>query len=75
VIGLRELSLKDIPRVLPAISLLLAGSYLVFFVLMLLYVTDVLSRTTTITPMIWQWLGFSFSILWVFAHGLILGDK
>lgn len=75
VIGMRELKLKDIPRILPVISFLLAGAYLVFFVLMVLYLLEVVSRTSTITPMIWQWLGFSFSILWVYAHGLILGEK
>lgn len=75
VIGLREWSLRDIPRVLPVISFLLAGSYLVFFVLMVLYFMEVVTRTTAITPMIWQWLGFGFSILWVYAHGLVLGKK
>ena len=74
IIGLRELSLKSIPRLLPVISFLLAGSYLVFFVLVVLYELEVVSRTTAISPMIWQWLGFTFSIVWVFAHGLIL-DK
>ncbi|UCH60493.1 MAG: hypothetical protein JSV61_03185 [Anaerolineales bacterium] len=75
VIGLKEWSLKDLPRVLPVVSFSLAGAYLVFFVLMILYELDVVSRTTTVTPMIWQWLGFSLSILWVYTHGLILGKK
>lgn len=75
IIGVRELTLKDIPRSLPVISFLLAGSYLVFFILVILYELGVVSRTTSITPMIWQWLGFSFSILWVFMHGLVLGKK
>lgn len=75
IIGVRELTLKDIPRSLPVISFLLAGSYLVFFILVILYELGVVSRTTIITPMIWQWLGFSFSILWVFMHGLVLGKK
>lgn len=75
MIGLKELSLKNIPWILPAISFLLAGSYLVFFVLMVLYELEVVSRTTTISPMIWQWSGFTFSLVWVFAHGLILGRK
>lgn len=75
IIGVRELTLKDIPRSLPVISFLLAGSYLVFFILVILYELGVVGRTTSITPMIWQWLGFSFSILWVFMHGLVLGKK
>ena len=75
VIGLREWRLKEIPRLLPVICFLLAGSYLVFFVLMILYEQQVVSRTTAITPMIWQWIGFSLSLIWVFAHGLILGRE
>ncbi len=75
IIGLREWSLKDLPRVLPVVSFLLAGAYLVFFVLVILYEMGVLSRTSAVTPMIWQWFGFSLSILWVYAHGLLLGKK
>ncbi|HSF82905.1 MAG TPA: hypothetical protein VLA49_16845 [Anaerolineales bacterium] len=75
IIGVREWSLKDLPRVLPVVSFALAGAYLVFFVLVILYEMEMISRTTPITPMIWQWLGFSLSILWVYAHGLILGKK
>jgi len=75
IIGLKEWSLKNIPRVLPLISFLLAGSYLVFFFLMILYELEVVSRPTAVSPMIWQWLGFSFSILWVYDHGLILEKK
>jgi len=75
VIGLREWSLRNIPRLLPVISFSLAGAYLVFFVLMILYEMGVVSRTTSVTPMIWQWLGFGLSIIWVFAHGLALREK
>jgi len=75
IIGLREWSLKDLSRVLPVASFALAGAYMVFFVLMIMYEMDVISRTTTITPMIWQWLGFGLSILWVYTHGLILGKE
>jgi hypothetical membrane protein len=75
IIGGKEMSLKHIPRVLPAISFLQAGSFLVFFGLMILYELGVVSRTTAVSPMIWQWLGFTFSIAWVYAHGLILGRK
>lgn len=75
VIGMREWSLREIPRVLPVISFTLAGAYLVFFILMILYEMGVVSRTTPVTPMIWQWLGFSLSIVWVFVHGLVLGEK
>ena len=75
IIAGRELRLKSIPRLLPIISLSLAGAYLVFFVLMVLYELDIVTRTTPVRPMIWQWLGFSLSILWVFAHGLMLEER
>jgi hypothetical membrane protein len=75
IIAVRELKLNGIPRLLPVISLLLASAYVVFFVLMILYELDVVSWTTVVTPMIWQWLGFSLSILWVFAHGMMLNEK
>lgn len=75
IIGLREWSLKDIPRLLPTICFLVAGAYLTFFILVILYELGVVSRTTTITPMIWQWVGFGFSILWLFGHGIVLGKE
>jgi hypothetical protein len=75
VIGWKELTMNTIPRILPVISFLLAGAFLVFFVLMILSEFQIVPRTTAVMPMIWQWLGFGLSIVWVFAHGLILGEK
>jgi len=75
MIGWKELTINTIPRILAVISFLLAGAFLVFFVLMILYEFEIVTRNTAVTPMIWQWLGFGLSILWVFAHGLLLGEK
>jgi hypothetical membrane protein len=72
IIGLREWRLREVPRPLPVISWLLAGAYGVFFTLMVLYEMEVVGRNT---PVIWQWLGFALSIVWVYAHGILLGKR
>ena len=72
VIGLRECTLKAVPRLLPVMSFALAGAYSVFFALMVLYELDVVGRNT---PVVWQWLGFSLSIAWLLAHTLVLGKE
>jgi hypothetical membrane protein len=72
VIGLRECTLKAVPRLLPVMSFALAGAYGVFFALMVLYELDVVGRNT---PVVWQWLGFSLSIAWLLAHTLVLGKE
>jgi hypothetical membrane protein len=72
IIGLREWRLKEVPRPLPVISFVFAGAYGVFFTLMVLYEMELVGRGT---PVIWQWLGFALSIVWVFAHGIVLGRR
>ncbi len=71
LIGIKEWRLK-LPRLLPVISLLFAAAYGIFFTLVMLYEVGAVGRTA---PVIWQWLGFGLSIVWVFAHGLILGRE
>jgi hypothetical protein len=75
IIGVREMTLKRVPRLLPVISFLVAGSYLLFFVLMVLYEMGIVSRTTAVTPMPWEWLAIGLSIVWLFAHGLGLRQE
>jgi hypothetical membrane protein len=72
IIGLREWKLRDVPRALPVVSFALAGAYGVFFTLMVLYEMEVVGRGA---PVIWQWLGFALSIAWVYAHGILLGQR
>ena len=72
IIGLREWRLREVPRGLPVISFLLAGAYGAFFALMVLHEMGAVGRDT---PVIWQWVGFALSIVWVYAHGIILGRR
>ena len=70
IIFLKEWSLKSIPRVLPLLSLAMVLIYFVFVTLMVLYEQGVVSRAT---PVIWEWLAFLSSVVWVFAQSILLG--
>jgi hypothetical protein len=69
VIGSREWSLKAIPRLLPGICFIVVVVFSIFAVLIMLHERGLVSRST---PVIWEWLCFFFSIVWVFAHSLLL---
>lgn len=71
LIGIREWQLKLIPRLLPILSFLMVGVYIVFATLMMLYEGGVVGRTT---PVIWEWLCFVVSILWVLGQSIVLGN-
>jgi hypothetical membrane protein len=68
-IFIKEWSLEDVPKVLPILSLLVAVVYLVFASLVMLNAKGVVSRNT---PVIWEWLCFVISIIWVFAQSILL---
>jgi hypothetical membrane protein len=70
VIGLREWSFRRIPRILPILSFLIVAVFVVFATLMVLYERGAVSRAT---PVIWEWLAVSSSIVWLFAHSILLG--
>ena len=70
LIGIREWSLKGIPKILPALSFLMAAVFFVFTILVILYEQGVVSRST---PVIWEWLAVSTSVVWVFAQSVLLG--
>jgi hypothetical membrane protein len=72
LIGVREWRLKAVPRILPSLCFVVVATYLVFFILMMLYESGSVSRTT---PIIWEWLCATFLLVWVFAHSLILGRE
>lgn len=72
MIGLKELSIKGIPRVLPALSFLLVALYFIFAVLMMLYEQGVVNRST---PVIWEWLAYFSSVAWVFGQSIGLSKK
>ncbi len=71
LIFMKEWSLKDVPRILPILSLLLVATYLIFFVLVMLYEQGMVGRST---PVIWEWLCVTLSFVWVFAQGILLGN-
>jgi hypothetical protein len=71
LIGIREWSLRDIPKILPWLSFLLVVVYFVFATLVILHEQGIVSRNT---PVIWEWLAFFSSVVWVFAQSILL-DK
>jgi len=72
LLGLREWKLKAVPRLLPVLCFLVVVCYLVFFVLIMLAETGSLGRSAPIFP---EWLCAASLLVWVFAHGLVLGRE
>jgi hypothetical membrane protein len=72
IIFIKEWSLKDVPRILPILSIAMAVLYLVFVTLIMLYEQGVVSRST---PVIWEWLAILSSIVWTMAQSILLGIR
>jgi hypothetical protein len=72
VIGIKEWSLKGIVKLLPGLSFLVVIVFFVFAALMMLYEKGAVGRNT---PVIWEWLAFFSSVIWLFAHTCLLGKK
>ncbi|RXG64832.1 hypothetical protein ES695_10665 [Candidatus Atribacteria bacterium 1244-E10-H5-B2] len=72
IIFIREWTLKSIPRLLPILSISMVIIFLVFAILMILYEKGMVNRNI---PVIWEWMCILLSIIWVFAHSIILGDN
>lgn len=70
LICIREWSLQGVPKVLPGLSLVVVVVFLVFATLMVLYEQGGVSRST---PVVWEWLAFVSSVVWVFAQSILLG--
>jgi len=68
ILGIEEWKL-GVPRILPVLSFMVVFAFLSFFILVVLYQANVTGRF--LAP-IWQWLGFFFSIIWAYAHSIIL---
>ena len=71
LIFIKEWSLKHVPKVLPILSLFMVVVYFVFATLVMLNAKGVVSRST---PVIWEWLCFIISIIWVFAQSILLAN-
>jgi hypothetical membrane protein len=72
LVGIKELSIKELPRSLPIWSFAIVTSYLVFFVLIVLYETGNVGRNT---PVFWEWMCFFTSMGWLLGHTMILGKE
>jgi len=72
MIGMKEWSLRGIPKILPWLCFLLVAVYFVFAALMMLHERGIVSRNA---PVIWEWLAFFSSVVWVFAQSIILGTE
>lgn len=72
IIGIKELSLKSVPKVLPFLCFLLVVIYFIFAILVSLHERGMVSRDA---PVIWEWLAFFSSIIWVFFQSILLGKK
>jgi len=70
LIGIREWSLRDVPKILPGLSFLMVVVFFIFATLVILYEQGTVGRNT---PVIWEWLAFLSSVIWVFAQSILLG--
>lgn len=72
IIFFKEWSLKEVPKILPALSLFMVIVYLIFLAMFILYEQGTVSRTT---PVIWEWLAILSSIVWMLAQSSVLGRE
>jgi hypothetical protein len=72
VIFIREWSLPNIPKILPGLSLLIVVVFIVFATLFVLLEQGVVGRSA---PVIWEWLCFISSIVWLLAQSILLGQE
>ncbi len=72
IVGIKEASIKELPRILAALSFSIVASYLLFFVLVILYETGNIGRNT---PIFWEWMCFFTSMGWLLGHTIFLGKE
>lgn len=72
LLGFKELSLKKLPRILPALSFSIVASYVVFFILFMLLEAGQVARST---PVFWEWMCFFTSMIWLVGHSMLLGKE
>ena len=70
IIFFKEWALKNVPKILPILSLLLVIVYFIFAVLVALLEKGIVNRNA---PVMWEWLAFFTSVIWVFAQSTMLG--
>lgn len=72
LIFIKEWSLPNVPKILPGLSLLMVVVFIVFAALFALLEQGIVSRST---PVIWEWLCFISSIVWLLAQSILLGKE
>ena len=72
MIGIKEMSIKALPRSLTAWSFSIVACFLIFFALIILHETGTVSRNT---PVFWEWMCFFTSTGWLLCHSIILGNE
>jgi hypothetical protein len=70
LIGIKELRIKKIPRILPILSFIIVICFLIFFTLFLMLEAGYVDRST---PIFWEWMCYISSIVWLMGHTLVLG--
>jgi len=72
IVGIKEVSIKELPRFLPILSFSIVATYLLFFVLVILYETGTVERNT---PVFWEWMCIFTSLGWLLGHTSVLGKE
>jgi hypothetical protein len=72
LLGVTEWRLKSVPRLLPVLCFVVVAAYVLFFILVMLYEGSIIGRTVPIFP---EWLCAVSLLIWVFAHGLVMGRE
>ena len=70
VIFFKQWAMKDVHRILPVLSIIMVIVYLIFLVVFVLYEQGTIGRSASV---IFEWLCFASSIVWVFAQSILLG--
>jgi hypothetical protein len=70
LIGVSEWRLRGVPKILPVLCFVVVIVFFIFAGLVTLYGRGMVGRET---PVIWEWLAFFTSVVWVFAQSILLG--
>lgn len=71
-IFIKEWLLPKVPKILPGLSLLMVVVFIVFATLFILLEQGIVGRST---PVIWEWLCFISSVVWLLAQSILLGKE
>lgn len=68
----RQWSIREIPRILPALSLTMVVVYVAFVAALMSYMSGSIGRGASVFL---EWSTFASSIVWLFAQALLLGRR